>query len=133
MISTDRISAFDWVLPTGIPDKGRVLTQVFDHDIGAVYGELDAARLAAVPLQPTTFVFFQEHVLGKQDYSQDMKRMNGNAQIVEGVMADKAGIGYVGVGYIVDQKSGKVRPGIKVLNVSKEAGGKGFSPLDKYR
>jgi phosphoribosylaminoimidazole-succinocarboxamide synthase len=25
MIATDRISAFDWVLPTGIPDKGRVL------------------------------------------------------------------------------------------------------------
>ncbi len=25
MVATDRISAFDWVLPTGIPDKGRVL------------------------------------------------------------------------------------------------------------
>ena len=28
LVSTDRISAFDWVLPTGIPDKGRVLTAV---------------------------------------------------------------------------------------------------------
>lgn len=28
LIATDRISAFDWVLPTGIPDKGRVLTQI---------------------------------------------------------------------------------------------------------
>jgi phosphoribosylaminoimidazole-succinocarboxamide synthase len=27
LVATDRISAFDWVLPTGIPDKGRVLTQ----------------------------------------------------------------------------------------------------------
>ncbi|REJ65082.1 MAG: phosphoribosylaminoimidazolesuccinocarboxamide synthase [Planctomycetota bacterium] len=27
LVSTDRISAFDWVLPTGIPDKGRILTQ----------------------------------------------------------------------------------------------------------
>ncbi len=27
-IATDRISAFDWVLPTGIPDKGRILTQL---------------------------------------------------------------------------------------------------------
>jgi phosphoribosylaminoimidazole-succinocarboxamide synthase len=26
LVATDRISAFDWVLPTGIPDKGRVLT-----------------------------------------------------------------------------------------------------------
>lgn len=25
IVSTDRISAFDWILPTGIPDKGRVL------------------------------------------------------------------------------------------------------------
>tara|TARA_B110000438_G_scaffold94230_1_gene93670 strand:+ start:102 stop:989 length:888 start_codon:yes stop_codon:yes gene_type:complete len=28
MISTDRISAFDYVLPSGIPDKGRVLTTI---------------------------------------------------------------------------------------------------------
>jgi phosphoribosylaminoimidazole-succinocarboxamide synthase len=28
LVSTDRISAFDWVLPSGIPDKGRVLTQI---------------------------------------------------------------------------------------------------------
>ena len=28
LVATDRISAFDVVLPTGIPDKGRVLTQM---------------------------------------------------------------------------------------------------------
>src|SRR5262245_19648882 len=28
MIATDRISAFDAVLPTGIPDKGKVLNQL---------------------------------------------------------------------------------------------------------
>ncbi len=28
IVSSDRISAYDWILPTGIPDKGRVLTQV---------------------------------------------------------------------------------------------------------
>jgi phosphoribosylaminoimidazole-succinocarboxamide synthase len=28
LVSTDRISAFDWILPTPIPDKGRVLTQL---------------------------------------------------------------------------------------------------------
>ncbi len=35
MVASDRISAFDWVLPTNIQDKGRVLTQIsrfwFDH------------------------------------------------------------------------------------------------------
>jgi phosphoribosylaminoimidazole-succinocarboxamide synthase len=28
IVATDRISAFDWVLPSGIPDKGRILTQM---------------------------------------------------------------------------------------------------------
>ena len=28
LVSTDRISAFDWVLPTPIPDKGKVLNQM---------------------------------------------------------------------------------------------------------
>ncbi len=28
LVATDRISAYDWVLPTGIPDKGRVLTGI---------------------------------------------------------------------------------------------------------
>ncbi|MCA9039285.1 MAG: phosphoribosylaminoimidazolesuccinocarboxamide synthase [Planctomycetaceae bacterium] len=27
-IATDRISAFDWIMPNGIPDKGRVLTGI---------------------------------------------------------------------------------------------------------
>jgi phosphate transport system substrate-binding protein len=118
------------------------VTELSMAQIGAIYrGEIENWREVGGANQPIslygrqsnsgTFVFFQEHVLGKQDYSADMKRMNGNAQIVEGVMADKAGIGYVGVGYVVDQRSGKVRPGIKVLNVSKDAGGKAFSPLDK--
>ncbi len=50
-VATDRISAFDWVLPTGIPDKGRVLTQMskvwFDrldvrnHLISMDMGDLD--------------------------------------------------------------------------------------------
>ncbi|MFQ5733045.1 MAG: phosphoribosylaminoimidazolesuccinocarboxamide synthase [Planctomycetaceae bacterium] len=50
-VATDRISAFDWVLPNGIPDKGRVLTQLskmwFDrldvahHLIGMSLDDLD--------------------------------------------------------------------------------------------
>lgn len=77
-----------------------------------------------------TFVFFQEHVLKNQNYSQDMKRMNGNAQIVEGVMTDNDGIGYVGVGYVVD-KNGNPRQGIKILMVSKNASADAYSPLNK--
>jgi phosphoribosylaminoimidazole-succinocarboxamide synthase len=36
LVSTDRISAFDWVLPTPIPDKGRVLTLVSNYWFGQV-------------------------------------------------------------------------------------------------
>src|SRR5438093_8016207 len=35
LVSTDRISAFDYVLPNGIPDKGKVLTglSLFWYDV----------------------------------------------------------------------------------------------------
>lgn len=36
-VATDRISAFDWVLPNGIPDKGRILTKLSEmwfHRLG---------------------------------------------------------------------------------------------------
>ncbi|MDB5387758.1 MAG: purC [Planctomycetaceae bacterium] len=36
-IATDRISAFDWVLPNGIPDKGRVLTQISRFWFGRIH------------------------------------------------------------------------------------------------
>lgn len=77
-----------------------------------------------------TYVFFQEHVLGNQNYSPEMKHMNGNAQIVEGVATDKNGIGYVGVGYVVDIK-GNVKQGIRILSVSKSSGSPAYSPLNK--
>jgi len=31
IVSTDRISAFDWVMPNGIPDKGALLTKLSMH------------------------------------------------------------------------------------------------------
>lgn len=73
-----------------------------------------------------TYVFFREFVL-KGDYSQRMKSMNGNAQIVEGVQRDKAGVGYVAVGYVVGS-IGEVKPGVKILNVAKEEKSEAVSP-----
>jgi phosphate transport system substrate-binding protein len=75
-----------------------------------------------------TYVFFQEHVLNKKDYSAKMKRMNGNAQIVEGIIADKAGIGYVGIGYVYDDK-GNLREGLNVLEVAKDTDSDPVTPL----
>jgi phosphate transport system substrate-binding protein len=77
-----------------------------------------------------TYVFMQEHVLGNKNYSTDMKEMNGNAQIIESVIQDEGAVGYVGVGYLYD-KDGKIRSGLKILNISKEPNGQAYSPLDK--
>ena len=76
-----------------------------------------------------TYAFFQEFVLKKKDYSAKMKRMNGNAQIVEGVLADKSGIGYVGIGYVYGE-NGELRNGLKVLNVATDADAEAVSPLN---
>ncbi|MFH1941249.1 MAG: phosphate ABC transporter substrate-binding protein [bacterium] len=76
-----------------------------------------------------TYDFFQEYVLGNRNYFPKMKQMNGNAQIVESIINDKAGIGYVGIGYVVDD-SGNVRKGLRVLDVAKDAGSKPVTPLN---
>jgi phosphate transport system substrate-binding protein len=75
-----------------------------------------------------TYVFFQEHILKNKNYSPKMKQMNGNAQIIEGIKAEKGGIGYVGVGYVYDENK-NVIGGIRVLDVAKDAKSKAVSPL----
>ena len=62
MISTDRISAFDYVLPDGIPSKGDVLTALsefwFNHTNSIVNNHLITTDVAAYPdvLKPHTDV-----------------------------------------------------------------------------
>jgi phosphate transport system substrate-binding protein len=46
-----------------------------------------------------TYVFFQEHVLQKQDYAAHVRLMPATAGIVQSVGEDKWAIGYVGLGY----------------------------------
>ena len=56
IVATDRISAFDWILPTGIPDKGRVLTQLsrFWFDLLQVPHHLLSMNAADLPLPEGT-------------------------------------------------------------------------------
>ncbi len=108
-------------------------------DIGRLFrGEIRNWKALGGPDRPVTlygrqsnsgtYVFFQEHVLGNKDYANTMNRMNGNAQIVEAVARDASAVGYVGIGYVVDEH-GSVRPGIRPLKV-KSASGAVASPLD---
>jgi len=54
LVSTDRISAFDWVLPTGIPDKGRILTQLsaFWFDLLKEPNHLISTDVSSMDLPP---------------------------------------------------------------------------------
>jgi phosphoribosylaminoimidazole-succinocarboxamide synthase len=52
MVASDRISAFDYILPTAIPDKGRVLTQIskFWFDFFDIPHHLVSTNLDSVEL-----------------------------------------------------------------------------------
>jgi phosphoribosylaminoimidazole-succinocarboxamide synthase len=58
-VATDRISAFDWVIPNGIPDKGRVLTRLsafwFRRLAGVVPNHLEAEEAAGDPRVPRRY------------------------------------------------------------------------------
>ena len=62
-----------------------------------------------------TFVYFQEHVLAKNDYASSMQSLPGTAALVNAVVKDVNGIGYGGVAYA---------EGIKVVRVKKDADSK---------
>lgn len=46
-----------------------------------------------------TYGYFKEHALYKGDYKDTVKEQPGSAAVVQGITADKFGIGYSGVGY----------------------------------
>lgn len=63
------------------------------------------------------------------EFTNAAKEMTGNAQIIEGVKADRTGIGYVGAGYVAHDPLAS--QGIKVLKVMEKKGEKAISPLDE--
>jgi len=73
-----------------------------------------------------TYVFFQEHVLNKADYTNQARLMPATSAIVQAVASDKAAIGYVGLGYAAEAK-GKV----KVLAVKKDSASPAVAPSDE--
>src|SRR5580704_11894186 len=76
-VATDRISAFDYVLATGIPEKGRVLTQLslfwFDFLKDVVKNHLITAKV-------------EEYPAALQKYANDLRGRSmlvNNAQMVD--------------------------------------------------
>jgi len=65
----------------------------------------------------------------KIEFSNAAKEMTGNAQILEGVKADKSGIGYVGAGYVSHEINSNAL--IKILKIKEKLDSQAFSPIDK--
>ncbi len=63
-----------------------------------------------------TYVFFQEHVLEKEDYTDQARLMPATSSIIQSTTNDKWAIGYVGLGY-ADEAADK----IKVIGVKESA------------
>jgi len=70
-----------------------------------------------------TYQYFRESVLRGGDYRRDMNQMAGNADIVEAVIKDPNGIGYVGVAYAEEQAEE-----VKILGVKAEKNSEIYLP-----
>lgn len=70
LVSTDRISAFDWILPTLIPDKGKVLNQTAEFWFGmlGVENHLITTDVTQMPFPAGTDLsqFVGRSTLGKK-------------------------------------------------------------------
>jgi phosphoribosylaminoimidazole-succinocarboxamide synthase len=101
MVATDRISAFDVVLPNGIPDKGRVLTQLsafwFDLTSDVVPNHflrlIDSTEVEGVPFA------IPPELIGRSMLIRKAKRLDVEC-VARGYLA--------GSGWVEYQESGKV-------------------------
>ncbi|MFT4304487.1 MAG: PstS family phosphate ABC transporter substrate-binding protein [Candidatus Woesearchaeota archaeon] len=74
-----------------------------------------------------TYRFFREEVV-KDEYSPNKRSMEGNQAIVEAIRQDKTGIGYVGIGYILNENKELVQ-GINVISVANNEESEYNSPI----
>ncbi|MDH3393225.1 MAG: PstS family phosphate ABC transporter substrate-binding protein [Desulfobulbaceae bacterium] len=72
-----------------------------------------------------TFVFFQEHVLDKEDYTAQARSLPGTSAMIQNIATDVWTIGYVGLGYAA-QAADKV----KTLAIAAEAGKPAIIPSE---
>ncbi len=66
-----------------------------------------------------TYVYFKEHVLGNEDFSEEVQSLPGTAAVINAVSKDPNGIGYGGIGYV---------KGVKALKVKKDASSPAVEP-----
>ncbi|RKU38736.1 phosphoribosylaminoimidazolesuccinocarboxamide synthase [Candidatus Poribacteria bacterium] len=104
IVSTDRISAFDVVLPNGIPDKGRVLTGLstfwFNYTESVADNHLITTEVEAYPdvLQPDADLLKGRSMLVRKAERVDVEC------VVRGYLAGSGWASYQKIGEICGQK-----------------------------
>ena len=87
MVATDRISAFDHILPTAIPDKGKVLTQIsafwFDYTREIIPNHLLSAEVRDLP---ESLASFREILRDRMMIAKKTKKINIEC-VVRGYLA----------------------------------------------
>jgi phosphoribosylaminoimidazole-succinocarboxamide synthase len=100
MVATDRLSAFDCVLPNGIPDKGRVLTQLsafwFSRTRELVPNHLLSTDVNDLPEQVRSFA---DHLAGRFMLVRKAQRIDFEC-VVRGYLAGSAWAEYAREGTV---------------------------------
>lgn len=68
-----------------------------------------------------TYVYINENIMHGEDWAPGTRFQPGSSQVVEGVKADRVGIGYSGIGYLTD--------GVKALHIA-HVGEEAVSPQE---
>ncbi len=82
-----------------------------------------------------TYGFFKEHALGKKDFKPTVKEQPGSSAVVQGIAADRFGMGYSGIGYATaDVKALKIaaKTGQPAFAASPEFAYSGEYPLSRF-
>ncbi len=103
MVATDRISAFDCILPNGIPDKGRVLTQLsafwFDRLSDVIANHLISMDLAELPPALSNDATLRELLAGRFMIVKKAKRFDFEC-VVRGYLAGSGWADYQRTGAV---------------------------------
>jgi phosphate transport system substrate-binding protein len=73
-----------------------------------------------------TFLFFQEHVMNKEDYAPSVRPLTATQGIIQGVASDRGAIGYAGLGHAL---SAGVR--VKILPVKQTPDAPAVMPTEQ--
>lgn len=102
------------IMELTMQQTGDIFTGKFTH-----WDQVGGTKEAIIPLSREsssgTYVFFQEHVLKKADYTVFARLMPGTSAMAQSVAADETSIGYTGLGYALEMQGA-----IKMIRIKKD-------------